>query len=222
MQMWLKIFLKTLTFIFEHGEDQKFDLLVPMQLTPKELSEKAKEDLSAEIFKIRKKLSNLTKGEMTYLRTSDNKNLIASSADREAPDVQNARFNLDGKGELVYSTGRIETEHKALQLIDGLIAKSLTSGYVKLDQLVQDDDGNYCYPFLVENLINDNAVAHKERKHLLQQEKVLNNLKDTIRTYHFNGKAIQLKLQPIHFSTQANYNISVGQSEDGRRILKKD
>ncbi|CAM0117606.1 hypothetical protein [Rhabdochlamydiaceae symbiont of Dictyostelium giganteum] len=131
-----------------------------------------------------------------------------SSYDREHLDIQNGRLMLSDKGHVIYSTGRMETSRKAHQAVSKIIHQTFLSGQIKEEDLLLQEDGTYLYPFMVENLLSTVATSHKERTYVLQQQETLKTL--ALKPYTAvlnNGKEIQLKLKPLHFSSHANFNI---------------
>ncbi len=175
------------------------------------------------VMDMRKELQDLTKGKMTYIRPPQladgkaykdhNGNTIAltqtipSSYDRDHPDVQNARLNLNQKGHVIYSAGRIESPRKAHQVINCLVDKTCSSGQLTKTDLIPQEDGTYLYPFVVENMVSAAPIAVSERKFLLQEKETLADLTGQIKVATLvDGSRVQLKLQPIYFSTQTNYN----------------
>lgn len=188
-----------------------------------------KNNLFQEVITIQKELRTLTDATMTYIRppqTTDGHSYvnhlgetvvlsqtIPSSYDRDHPDVQNARLNLNQQGHVIYSTGRIETERKAHQVIDALIQHTLNSGQITENQLIPQGDGSYLYPIVIDNMINPSPIGGKERNYLQQQDATLKKLQGQVKYGRLkDGRIVKLVLQPIHFSTHSNYNSFLGQS----------
>ncbi|MGH2612542.1 MAG: hypothetical protein ACRDFB_05780, partial [Rhabdochlamydiaceae bacterium] len=242
-----KIDLKPIaTLIFSNCKEENFGLILSVQLTTlfgsKPESKPLREAVFKEVCKIREELDDLTSGTMKFYRPpqpTDGKSYInhlgktvtlaqtvPSSYDQFHPDIQNGRSNLDSKGHLIYSTGRIETERKAKQALYHIVHQTFLSGQLKKDDLTQQPDGSYLYPVVVENLINATPFARKEKAYLLQEDEVLKSLSGSNITIMLpSGEKVVVKLMLIHFSTQTNYNVFLGQrhgwSSTGSDVAEK-
>ena len=193
------------------------------------LSSEKKHQLYARARSLRQELEHITNSTMQYIRPPQKtdgmaymddtgevhvlSHTIPSSFDRTNPELQNGRFNLNSQGHVIYSTGRVDTERKGSQATDAIIEQTLRSGQITEGDLIKQPDGSYLFPIVMENLINPSPIGTQERKYLKEQDKTLQNLKGKTRYGHLkNGKIVKLTLQPIHFSTQSNYNYFFGQS----------
>lgn len=196
----------------ECKSEDEFDYLLTANLNHIR-DPKIAQALFDEVVKIRRELRQLMDGKMQYYRPTRS-NTHASSYDRTNPDVQNGRMNLDGKKHVIYSTGRIETEGKAAQVLYPLVQQTLTSGQVRVADLIPEADGSYLYPIMLENLINSTPFVRDERKYLLQQEQVLQALSGTHITVidPTTQQEVRMKLKLMRFSTQTNYNDFLGQA----------
>ncbi len=208
-------------FVFSGCSEENFGFILYTKV-------RGNSKLFNEVCKIREELDELTSGVSKYYRPKQATDglsyidhhgktvvlsqTIPSSADRTHPDVQNGRMNLDGKGHVVYSTGRIETERKAHEVLYRMISQTLSSGQIELENLIQQD-GSYLYPVMIENLIGAASFSTKEKKYLLQENEVLKSFAKTPMTVTLsNGRVVSLKLQLMQFSTQTNYDSFLGQS----------
>ncbi len=217
--------------IFSDCKEENFDFILRNKLITL-FGSKSPELLNAvfhEVCKIRGELHELTSGTMKLYRPpqeTDSKSYIdhrgetvtlsprpSSSFERNAENVQNGRCNLDSKGHVIYSAGRIETERKARQVLYRLIHQTFLSGQLTTDALVKQTDESYLYPVAVENLISTSSIAKKEKALLLSENEVLKSLSGSNMLITLpSGTKINVKLKLLHFSTQTNYNAFLGQA----------
>lgn len=234
-------------FVFSSCKEENFERIllvkIDMLLGPQSPH---RDDLFVEVCKIRDEISSKTAATMKYFRPAQTSNgasyidhngervvlsqTIASSFDRPNPHVQNGRFNLNSRGHLIYSAGRIETRQKAYEVLFPLIQQTFVSGQIERKNLVEQEDGSYLYPVAVENLIGSPPIATKEHRYLLDEDEVLKSLTGEVLDITLpSGEVIKVKLQLMHFSTQTNYNAFYGQQNEwtstganvGERITKE-
>lgn len=212
-------------FIFSDCKEEDFGFILNCKLNMLfSKNPELHQALFKEICQIRDELKLLTDSTMKLYRPSQGANgksyidhtgktvtlsqTIPSSFDRDTLDVQNGRYNLDSNGHVIYSTGRIETERKARQVLSQLIHQTFTSGQLSTDDLILQSDGSYLYPVVIENLISATPLIENERKFLLQEDEVLKKLSGS----NITVGNITVKLKLLHFSTQTNYNAFFGQT----------
>ncbi len=189
---------------------------------------KLQEALCREVCKIRAELKENTWGIMQLYRPPEQANglsykdekgetvllthAIPSSYDQSNPHVQNGRLNLDNKGDVIYSAGRIETKLKAEEVLNKLICQTFQSGQITKENLYLEN-GVYLYPVVIENLVNAAPINASERDYLTQENEVLKDLSNGSRQFRLNsGETIPVQLKLLHFSTQTNHNSFLGQS----------
>ncbi len=190
---------KTLQSIvdFLFSDENKDHSILQYKFSPASAS--VRDAVLAEARKIQNELEQLTRSETKHLRPSCPR------------DVQNSRFNYDNDGHVVFSTGQIETERKANQVLSKLIFETFNSKQLNTENLVQED-GCYIFPVVIENLMNKAPFSQKEQEKLRLANEVLMQKNGEKRSVVLpSGAVITIKLQLMHFSTHADYNEIPGQ-----------